>query len=155
MLKPVLVRDVYADEIMSTTHQLLGRHHRLGDAAIARPVLRNQAHLDPRVRTVPGTPRSPKPSSASRSSRAASDQGRAEHLPRGRRRAFSETEFEIASASATRPRSRSTTPRSESASSIRPSTDSLTGLFNHSVFYERLLAVAAGVEPHAHAAWRC
>src|SRR5205814_1480746 len=49
-LKPVLVRDVYADEIMSTTisfsEGITGWATRHREA-----VLSNQAHLDPRVRT--------------------------------------------------------------------------------------------------------
>ena len=52
ILKPVLVRDVYADEIMSTTisfsEGITGWATRHREA-----VLCNQAHLDPRVRTVP------------------------------------------------------------------------------------------------------
>ncbi|MGZ4403777.1 MAG: GAF domain-containing protein, partial [Gaiellaceae bacterium] len=58
VLKPVLVRDVYADEIMSTTisfsEGITGWATRHREA-----VLSNQAHLDPRVRTVPGTPLEP------------------------------------------------------------------------------------------------
>src|ERR1051326_1315714 len=58
ILKPVLVRDVYADEIMSTTisfaEGITGWATRHREA-----VLSNQAHLDPRVQTVPGTPNEP------------------------------------------------------------------------------------------------
>ena len=58
VLKPVLVRDVYADEIMRTVVSFSegitcwAVRHR-------EAVLSNQAHLDPRVRTVPGTPLEP------------------------------------------------------------------------------------------------
>ena len=58
VLRPVLVRDIYADEIMSTTvsfaEGITGWATRHREA-----VLTNQAHLDPRVRTVPGTPLEP------------------------------------------------------------------------------------------------
>src|SRR5437763_1954183 len=58
VLKPVLVRDVYADEIMSTTISFA--EGITGWAARHREaVLSNQAHLDPRVRNVPGTPLEP------------------------------------------------------------------------------------------------
>src|SRR4029079_15685134 len=55
VLRPVLVRVVYADEIMSTTISF--SEGITGWATTHREaVLCNQAHLDPRVRTVPGTP---------------------------------------------------------------------------------------------------
>src|SRR5260370_217817 len=58
VLKPVLVRDVYADEIMSTTISFA--EGITGWAARHREaVLSNQAHLDPPVRPVPGTPMEP------------------------------------------------------------------------------------------------
>src|SRR5579862_4748522 len=57
-LKPVLVRDVYAEEIMKATisfgEGITGWATRHREA-----VLSNQAHLDPRVGTVPGTPLEP------------------------------------------------------------------------------------------------
>ena len=52
---------------------------------------------------------------------------------------FDEDEFELAQAgSATPPRSRSTTRRSARGSSTWRTTDSLTGLYNHRYFHERL-----------------
>src|SRR5689334_9803940 len=58
VLKPVLVRDVYADEIMRTvvsfSQGITGWAVRHREA-----VHSNQAHLDPRVQTVPGTPAEP------------------------------------------------------------------------------------------------
>ena len=56
--QPVFVRDVYAEEIMKTTisfaEGITGWATRHREA-----VLSNQAHLDPRVGTVPGTPLEP------------------------------------------------------------------------------------------------
>src|SRR5206468_3347003 len=58
VLFPVLVRDEYADEIMRTTigfdEGITGWAARRREAALV-----NQAHLDPRVRVVPGTPNDP------------------------------------------------------------------------------------------------
>jgi GAF domain-containing protein len=58
VLTPVLARDQWADEIMRTT--LSFDEGITGWAASRREaVLVNQAHLDPRVRIVPGTPNDP------------------------------------------------------------------------------------------------
>ena len=58
VLNPVLARDHWVDQVM----QMLVRSDEgvTGWAARRRePVLLNQAHLDPRVRTIPGTPLEP------------------------------------------------------------------------------------------------
>src|SRR5207245_4976253 len=58
VLTPVLARDQWVDEIMRTT--LRFDEGITGWAASRRePALVNQAHLDPRVRFVPGTPNDP------------------------------------------------------------------------------------------------
>ena len=84
VLTPVLARDQCADEIMRTT---LGFDEGITGWAASRrePVLVNQAHLDPRVRFVPGTPNDPEALISIPLDRPRADQGRAQHLPRRRR----------------------------------------------------------------------
>lgn len=138
VLKPVLVRDVYADEIMSTTisfsEGITGWATRHREA-----VLCNQAHLDPRVRTVPGTPMEPEALICVPLIARGQIKGALNIYREGDGVAFSETEFEIAK------RFGDAAALSLDNAEIRERlehqarTDSLTGLFNHSVFYERLL----------------
>jgi diguanylate cyclase (GGDEF)-like protein len=138
VLKPVLVRDVYADEIMSTTisfsEGITGWATRNREA-----VLCNQAHLDPRVRTVPGTPMEPEalicvPLIARRQIKGALNIYR-----EGDGVAFSETEFEIAKRFGDAAALALDNAEIRARLEHQARTDSLTGLFNHSVFYERLL----------------
>jgi diguanylate cyclase (GGDEF)-like protein len=138
VLRPVLVRDVYADEIMSTTisfsEGITGWATRHREA-----VLCNQAHLDPRVRTVPGTPMEPEALICVPLIARGQIKGALNIYREGDGVAFSETEFEIAK------RFGDAAALSLDNAEIRERlehqarTDSLTGLFNHSVFYERLL----------------
>jgi diguanylate cyclase (GGDEF)-like protein len=102
-------------------------------------VLCNQAHLDPRVRTVPGTPMEPEALICVPLIARGQIKGALNIYREGDGVAFSETEFEIAK------RFGDAAALSLDNAEIRERlehqarTDSLTGLFNHSVFYERLL----------------
>ncbi len=138
VLKPVLVRDVYADEIMSTTisfsEGITGWATRHREA-----VLCNQAHLDPRVRTVPGTPLEPEALICVPLIARGVIKGALNIYREGDAVAFSETEFEIAKRFGDAAALALDNAEIRERLEHQARTDSLTGLFNHSVFYERLL----------------
>jgi diguanylate cyclase (GGDEF)-like protein len=138
VLKPVLVRDVYADEIMSTTVSF--SEGITGWAARHREaVLSNQAHLDPRVRTVPGTPLEPEALICVPLIARGQIKGALNIYREGDAVAFSEMEFEIAKRFGDAAALALDNAESRARLEHQARTDSLTGLFNHSVFYERLL----------------
>ena len=138
VLKPVLVRDVYADEIMSTTisfaEGITGWATRHREA-----VLSNQAHLDPRVRTVPGTPLEPEALICVPLIARGQIKGALNIYREGEAVAFTEMEFEIAKRFGDAAALALDNAESRARLEHQARTDSLTGLFNHSVFYERLL----------------
>ena len=138
ILKPVLVRDVYADEIMSTTvsfsEGITGWATRHREA-----VLSNQAHLDPRVRTVPGTPMEPEALICVPLIARGQIKGALNIYREGDAVAFSETEFEIAKRFGDAAALALDNAEIRARLEHQARTDSLTGLFNHSVFYECLL----------------
>src|SRR5262245_40822007 len=138
VLKPVLVRDVYADEIMSTTISF--SEGITGWATLNREaVLSNQAHLDPRVRTVPGTPLEPEALICVPLIARGQIKGALNLYREGDAVAFSETEFEIAKRFGDAAALALDNAEIRARLEHQARTDSLTGLFNHSVFYERLL----------------
>jgi diguanylate cyclase (GGDEF)-like protein len=138
LLKPVLVRDVYADEIMSTTISF--SEGITGWATLHREaVLCNQAHLDPRVRTVPGTPMEPEALICVPLIARGQIKGALNIYREGDAAAFSETEFEIAKRFGDAAALALDNAEIRERLEHQARTDSLTGLFNHSVFYERLL----------------
>ena len=116
---PALVRSEYADEILSERFPF-GEGITGWAVEHREPVLANQAHLDPRVRFVPGTPARAGGADRRPARRARRAEGHAQRLPDRRatppsaRRSSSSP-----SASATRPRSRSTTRTSARGSSAR------------------------------------
>lgn len=138
ILKPVLVRDVYADEIMSTTisfaEGITGWATRHREA-----VLCNQAHLDPRVQTVPGTPTEPEALICVPLIARGQIKGALNIYREGEGVAFAEMEFEIAKRFGDAAALALDNAQSRARLEHQARTDSLTGLFNHSVFYERLL----------------
>jgi diguanylate cyclase (GGDEF)-like protein len=138
VLKPVLVRDVYADEIMSTTISFA--EGITGWAARNREaVLSNQAHLDPRVRTVPGTPLEPEALICIPLIARGRIKGALNIYREGDAVAFNEVEFEIAKRFGDAAALALDNAEIRAMLEHQARTDSLTGLFNHSVFYERLL----------------
>jgi diguanylate cyclase (GGDEF)-like protein len=138
VLKPVLVRDVYADEIMSTTISFA--EGITGWAARHREaVLSNQAHLDPRVRNVPGTPLEPEALICVPLIARGQIKGALNIYREGEAVAFSEMEFEIAKRFGDAAALALDNAENRARLEHQARTDSLTGLFNHSVFYERLL----------------
>ena len=83
-LSAVLARGDWADEVMSETFSF-GEGITGWAVDHREAVLANQAHLDPRVRFVPGTPIEPEALIAVPLDRARTAQGDAQHLPRRRR----------------------------------------------------------------------
>ena len=142
-LVPVHVRDVWAEEILSTEigfdEGITGWAARNREAALV-----NQAHLDPRVRFVPGTPLDPEALISVPLIARSVIKGVLNIYRVGENRAFSELEFEIAKrfgdAAALALDNAETRARLEH----QARTDSLTGLFNHSVFHERLQLALEG-----------
>jgi diguanylate cyclase (GGDEF)-like protein len=138
VLKPVLVRDVYADEIMSTTISF--SEGITGWAARNREaVLSNQAHLDPRVRTVPGTPSEPEALICVPLIARGRIKGALNIYREGEAGTFGEVEFEVAKRFGDAAALALDNAEIRARLEHQARTDSLTGLFNHSVFYERLL----------------
>ncbi|MFL5942129.1 MAG: diguanylate cyclase [Gaiellaceae bacterium] len=138
VLKPVLVRDVYADEIMRTvvsfSEGITGWAVRNREA-----VLSNQAHLDPRVRTVPGTPMEPEALICVPLIARGTIKGTLNIYREGEGVTFNELEFEVAKRFGDAAALALDNAESRARLEHQARTDSLTGLFNHSVFYERLL----------------
>ena len=138
VLKPVYVRDKYVDEIMRTT--ITFAEGITGWAARNREaVLSNQAHLDPRVRNVPGTPLEPEALICIPLIARGQIKGALNIYREGDAVAFSETEFEIAKRFGDAAALALDNAEARARLEHQARTDSLTGLFNHSVFYERLL----------------
>jgi diguanylate cyclase (GGDEF)-like protein len=137
VLKPVFVRDVYAEEIMNTTisfaEGITGWATRHREA-----VLSNQAHLDPRVGTVPGTPLEPESLICVPLIARGQIKGVLNLYREGEGVGFTELEFEIAKRFGDAAALALDNAESRARLEHQARTDSLTGLFNHSVFYERL-----------------
>ena len=149
-LQPVLARDEWAGEIMKA--RLNFDEGITGWAASHRePVLANRAHLDPRVKTVPGTPENEPEALISVPLVARkSIKGVLNIYRLGEEASFHEQEFELAKrfgdAAALALDNAETRARLEREAQ----TDALTGLYNHRVFHERLrAALHDGSRTHA------
>ncbi|MEN3340735.1 MAG: hypothetical protein V7644_139, partial [Actinomycetota bacterium] len=138
VLRPVLVRDQYADEIMSTTVRF--DEGITGWAARRRePALVNQAHLDPRVRFVPGTPIDPEALISIPLVARSQIKGVLNIYRLGDEGAFDDVEFELAQRFADAAALALDNAEIRARLEHQAQTDSLTGLFNHRSFHERLL----------------
>ena len=137
-LQPVLSRDEYEKEIMSTpmsfSEGITGWVATRREAALA-----NQAHLDPRVRTVPGTPDEPEALISIPLVARDRVKGVLNIYREGEDVAFSEMEFEVAKRFGDAAALALDNAEIRERLEHQARTDSLTGLFNHSVFHERLL----------------
>jgi diguanylate cyclase (GGDEF)-like protein len=138
VLRPVLVRDQYADEIMRTTVRfdegITGWAARHREATLA-----NQAHLDPRVRFVPGTPIDPEALISIPLVARARIKGVLNIYRLGDDGAFEEVEFELAKRFADAAALALDNAEVRERLEHQARTDSLTGLFNHRSFHEQLL----------------
>jgi diguanylate cyclase (GGDEF)-like protein len=140
LLVPVLARDRWADQIMKA--KVPFERGITGWAAAHRePVLANQAHLDPRVQTVPGTPED-EPESLISVPLVARDsvKGVLNIYRLGERAAFAEREFELAKRFGDAAALALDNAQIRARLVREELTDALTGLHNHRVFHERLRA---------------
>ncbi|MCW2974764.1 MAG: hypothetical protein JWM06_45 [Actinomycetia bacterium] len=138
LLVPMLVRDEYADEIMRTR---IGFDEGVtGWAARNREaVLVNQAHLDPRVGVVPGTPVDPEALISIPLIARAQIKGVLNIYRVGEHAVFSDEDLELATRFGDAAALALDNAQIRARLEHQAQTDSLTGLFNHRAFHERLL----------------
>jgi diguanylate cyclase (GGDEF)-like protein len=140
VLIPVLARDKWADKIMNSRSQF--GEGITGWAALHRePVRTNQAHLDPRTKTVPGTP----PDEAEALIAVplvARDlvKGVLNIYRLGEDASFDDEEFELTTRFADAAALALDNAQIRQRLEFQAQTDSLTGLYNHRYFHERLRA---------------
>src|SRR5438128_4923161 len=138
VLTPVLARDQWADEIMKTTisfdEGITGRVASRREAALV-----NQAHLDPRVRFVPGTPIDPEALISIPLISRARIKGVLNIYRIGEDGLFTADEFDLARRFADAAALALDNAQIRARLEHQAQTDSLTGLFNHRSFHERLL----------------
>jgi len=141
MLKPALVvRDEYIEEIMSSSVSFTDGEGITGWAVSHREaVLANQAHLDPRVALVPGTPVEPESFICVPLIARGHVKGALNIYRDGEDVDFTETEFELAKRFGDAAALALDNAEIRARLEHQARTDALTGLLNHSVFYEQLL----------------
>jgi diguanylate cyclase (GGDEF)-like protein len=137
-LTPVFARDQYVTEIMRAS--LRFDEGITGWAASRREaVLVNEAHLDPRVRFVPGTPIEPEALICIPLVARAHIKGVLNIYREGADATFGDAEFELAKRFADAAALALDNAQIRARLEHQAQTDSLTGLFNHRSFHERLL----------------
>jgi diguanylate cyclase (GGDEF)-like protein len=138
VLTAVFARDEYADEIMATQvgfdEGITGWAARRREAAHV-----NQAHLDPRVRFVPGTPIDPEALISIPLISRARIKGVLNIYRIGEDGLFTADEFDLAVRFADAAALALDNAQIRARLEHQAQTDSLTGLFNHRSFHERLL----------------
>ena len=140
-VKPALVvRDEYVDEIMSQTVDFTEGQGITGWAVSHREaVLANQAHLDPRVAQIPGTPVEPESFICVPLIARDHVKGALNIYREGEGDGFTPTEFELAKRFGDAAALALDNAEIRARLEHQARTDALTGLLNHSVFYEQLL----------------
>jgi diguanylate cyclase (GGDEF)-like protein len=149
-LVPALVRSDYADEILNDTFPFgvgitgWAVEHR-------EPVLSNQAHLDPRVAFVPGTPVDPEALICVPLIARGVLKGTLNVYRIGEHASFSDAEFELAQRLGDAAALALDNAHIRARLEREAQTDSLTGLYNHRYFHERLrreLTLASAEHTH-------
>jgi diguanylate cyclase (GGDEF)-like protein len=138
VLIPVLARDKWAEKIMDSRSDF--GEGITGWAALHRePVRTNQAHLDPRTKTVPGTP-DDEPEALITVPLIARDmvKGVLNIYRLGEDATFADEEFELATRFADAAALALDNAQIRARLEYQAQTDSLTGLYNHRYFHERL-----------------
>ncbi|HEY2541491.1 MAG TPA: diguanylate cyclase, partial [Gaiellaceae bacterium] len=139
ILNPVLARHDWAEQVMRKRVRF--DEGVTGWAARRRePVLLNQAHLDPRVRTIPGTPLEPEALISIPLVARAQIKGVFNLYRSGIDVGFTDNEFEVAKRFADAAALAIDNAQIRARLEHQAQTDSLTGLFNHRSFHERLRA---------------
>jgi diguanylate cyclase (GGDEF)-like protein len=137
LLIPVLARDRWADEIMSD-RPVLGEGITGWAIDHLEPQLVNDAHLDPRVKTVPGTPDEPEALISVPPVARGSVKGALNVYRLGAGARFSQEEFELAMRFGDAAALALDNAQVRAALELQAQTDSLTGLYNHRYFHDRL-----------------
>ena len=136
-LIPVLARSKWADQVMSETFSF--GEGITGWAVVHRePVLSNKAHLDPRVRFVPGTPIEPEALIAVPLIARGRLKGTLNIYRVGEHAQFSPEEFRLATSFGDAAALAIDNAHIRSRLEHQASTDALTGLYNHRTFHDRL-----------------
>ncbi len=136
-LIPVLARSKWADEVMSETFSF--GEGITGWAVVHREaVLSNQAHLDPRVRFVPGTPVDPEALIAVPLIARGRLKGTLNIYRVGEQAQFTDEEFHLATRFGDAAALAIDNAHIRSRLELQASTDALTGLYNHRAFHDRL-----------------
>ncbi len=136
-LIPVLARSQWADQVMSETFSF--GEGITGWAVVHRePVLANQAHLDPRVRFVPGTPVDPEALIAVPLIARGRLKGTLNIYRVGEHAEFTDEEFHLATRFGDAAALAIDNAHIRSRLEHQASTDALTGLSNHRTFHDRL-----------------
>jgi diguanylate cyclase (GGDEF)-like protein len=136
-LVPALVRSEYANEILSERFPF-GEGITGWAVDHREPVLANQAHLDPRVRFVPGTPLEPEALIVVPLVARGALKGTLNVYRIGDDASFSEEEFELAKRLGDAAALALDNAHIRARLEREAQTDSLTGLYNHRHFHERL-----------------
>jgi diguanylate cyclase (GGDEF)-like protein len=137
-LVPVLARDKWADKILAS-HCLFGQGLTGWGVEHREPVRVNQAHLDPRVMTVAGTP-ADEPEALITIPLIARDsiKGALNIYRLGEEASFDDDEFELAKRFGDAAALAVDNAQVRARLEHQAMTDSLTGLYNHRAFHERL-----------------
>src|SRR4249919_1274516 len=136
-LIPVLARSKWATEVMSET---FGYGEGITGWAVEHrePVLANQAHLDPRVRFVPGTPVEPEALIAVPLIARGRLKGTLNIYRVGEDAEFSQEEFLLATRFGDAAALALDNAHIRATLEHQASTDALTGLYNHRTFHDRV-----------------
>ncbi len=148
-LVPVLARDKWADKILAS-QCLFGQGLTGWGVEHREPVLVNQAHLDPRVMTVAGTP-ADEPEALITIPLIARDsiKGALNIYRLGEEASFDDDEFELAKRFGDAAALALDNAQVRARLEHQAMTDSLTGLYNHRAFHERLRrALASASRSH-------
>lgn len=139
LLLPVLARDQWAEEIMND-RVLFGEGITGWAVENQTPILANQAHLDPRVQVVPGTPLDPEALICVPLVSRGEIQGALNIYRIGEEASFSDEDLELAKRFGDAAALAMDNAERREQLERMAHTDSLTGLYNHRFFYERLRA---------------
>jgi diguanylate cyclase (GGDEF)-like protein len=139
-LVAVLTRDPYGDAILGARGPRFGEGITGWAVENRRPVLANEAHLDPRVVIVPGTPRDPEALITVPLIARDAIKGALNIYRDGPGRRFSHDDLELATRFGDAAALALDNAQSRMALERLAQTDSLTGLYNHRFFHERLRA---------------
>ena len=138
-LTPVIARDPYAEQIMGSPSEF-GRGITGWAVEHRQPVLSNEAHLDPRVRFIPGCPIDPEALIAVPLIARGAVMGVLNIYRENESNGFTDEEFELACRFGEAAALALENAHSKEQLEHQAQTDPLTGLYNHRFFHERMRA---------------